>query len=148
MTLSNLLQNLLHTMLEKTHRKVFVVYLTICQNEFKACVRYFSLFLKEHGASWLFRTKYFEKKFNLQWFYLPIISRTFFSPAIPRTVRILKTCFEKITACVMEAMLVTLPVVQTHKARREMNQQIKPKSRQENADHFSNREELETTNVV
>ena len=43
----------------------------------KACVRYFSLFLKEHGVSWLFRTKYFEKKFNLQLFYLPIVSRTF-----------------------------------------------------------------------
>ena len=31
----------------------------------KACVRYFSLFLKEQYVSWLFQTKYFEIKFNL-----------------------------------------------------------------------------------
>ena len=43
----------------------------------KACVRYFSLFLKEQCVSWLFRTKYFEEKFNLQLFYLPTVSRTF-----------------------------------------------------------------------
>ena len=42
----------------------------------KACVRYFSLFLKEY-VSWLFRTKYFEIKFNLQLLYLPIVSRAF-----------------------------------------------------------------------
>ena len=43
----------------------------------KACVRYFSLFLKEQYVSWLFRTKYFEIKFNLQLLYLPIVSRAF-----------------------------------------------------------------------
>ena len=42
---------------------------TFC-NTFKACVRYFSLFLKEQYVSWLFRTKYFEIKFNLQLLYL------------------------------------------------------------------------------
>ena len=41
----------------------------------KACVCYFSLFLKEQCVSWLFRTKYFEKKFNLQLFYT--VSQTF-----------------------------------------------------------------------
>ena len=40
----------------------------------KACVRYFSLFLKEKCISSLFRTKYIEKKFNLQLFFLPIVS--------------------------------------------------------------------------
>ena len=44
---------------------------------FKACVHYFSLFLKEQYVSSLFRTKYFEIKFNLQLLYLPIVSRTF-----------------------------------------------------------------------
>ena len=44
---------------------------------FKACVRYFSLFFKKQYVSWLFRTKYFEKKFNLQLLYLPTVSRTF-----------------------------------------------------------------------
>ena len=43
----------------------------------KACVRYFSLFLREQYVSWLFRTKYVEIKFNLQLLYLPIVSRTF-----------------------------------------------------------------------
>ena len=37
----------------------------------------FSQFLKEQCVSWLFRTKYSEKKFNFQLFYLPIVSRTF-----------------------------------------------------------------------
>ena len=44
---------------------------------FKACVCYFSLFLKEQCFSWFFQTKYFEKKLNFQLFYLPTISRTF-----------------------------------------------------------------------
>ena len=43
----------------------------------KACVRYFSLFLKDKYISSLFRTKYIEKKFNLQLFFLPTVSRTF-----------------------------------------------------------------------
>ena len=40
----------------------------------KACVRYFSLFLKDKCISSLFRTKYIEKKFNLQLFFLPTVS--------------------------------------------------------------------------
>ena len=47
---------------------------------FKACVRYFSLFLKEQYVSWLFRMKYFEIKFNLQLLYLLIVSQTFILP--------------------------------------------------------------------
>ena len=43
-------------------------------DKFKACVRYFSLFLKEKCISSLFQTKYIEKKFNLQLFFLPIVS--------------------------------------------------------------------------
>ena len=41
---------------------------------FKACVHYFSLFLKEKCISSLFQTKYIEKKFNLQLFFLFIVS--------------------------------------------------------------------------
>ena len=44
---------------------------------FKVCVRYFSLFLKEKCISSLLRTKYIEKKFNLQLFFFPTVSRTF-----------------------------------------------------------------------
>ena len=96
---------------------------------FKACDLYFSLFLKEQWASWLIRTKYLEKKFSLQLFYLPIVSHLF-SPKLPRATHLLKTsCFEKITVCVIETMLVMLPLVQMTKARREVNQQIKHRSR-------------------
>ena len=45
--------------------------------QLNVCVSYFSLFLKEQCVSWLLRTKYFEKKFNLQLFYLPSVSLTF-----------------------------------------------------------------------
>ena len=51
----------------------------------KACVRYFSLFLKGICISSLFRTKYIEEKFNLQLLFLPTVSRAFiFSRAITR----------------------------------------------------------------
>ena len=43
----------------------------------KACVRYFSLFLKDKCISSLFRMKYIEKKINLQLFFLPNVLRTF-----------------------------------------------------------------------
>ena len=43
----------------------------------KACVRYFSLFSKDKCISSLFQTKYIEKKFNLQLYFLPTVSQTF-----------------------------------------------------------------------
>ena len=43
----------------------------------KACVCNFSLFSKDKCISSLFRTKYIEKKFNLQLFFLPTVSQTF-----------------------------------------------------------------------
>ena len=43
----------------------------------KACVRYFSLFLKDKCISSLVRMKYIEKKFTLQLFFLPTVSWTF-----------------------------------------------------------------------
>ena len=46
-------------------------------SEFKACVRYFSLFLKDKCIFSLFQTKYIEKKCNLQLFFRPTVSRTF-----------------------------------------------------------------------
>ena len=89
---------------------------------FKACVRYFSLFLKDKCISSSFRTKYIEKKFNLQLFFLPSVHEHLFSPGLPRATRLLETsCLEKITVCVIETMLVTLPLVQMNKARREVN---------------------------
>ena len=43
----------------------------------KACVHYFSLFLKHKCISSLVQTKYIEKKINLQSFFLPTVSQTF-----------------------------------------------------------------------
>ena len=89
---------------------------------FKACVHYFSLFLKDKCISSSFRTKYIEKKFNLQLFFLPSVHERLFSLELPCTTRLLETsCLEKITVCVIETMLVTLPLVQMNKARREVN---------------------------
>ena len=52
-------------------------YISDILENLKACVRYFSLFLKEQYVSWLFRTKYFEIKSNLQLLYFPIVSQAF-----------------------------------------------------------------------
>ena len=85
--------------------------------------RLFSLFLKGECISSLFQTKYIEKKFNLQCFFFPLFHKNLFSPGLPRAARLLETsCLEKITVCVIETMLMTLPLVQMNKARREVNQ--------------------------
>ena len=91
-------------------------------NAFKACVRYFSLFLKDKCISSLFRTKYIEKKFNLQLFFLPTVSRTFIlSWATTRYLPPWNVLFRKKTVCVIKTMLVTLPLVQMNKGWREVN---------------------------
>ena len=91
----------------------------------KACVYYFSLFLKDKCIALLFRTKYIEKKFNLQLLFLPTTSQTFIlSRATTYVVatHLLETSYlEKITVCVIETMLVMLLLVQMNKARREVN---------------------------
>ena len=91
---------------------------------------YFSLFLKDKCVSSLVRTNYIEKKFNLQWYFFPLFHQHSFSPGLPRATRLLQTsCLEKITVFVIETMLVTLPLVQMNKARREVNRtnQVKTK---------------------
>ena len=91
-------------------------------DSFKACVRYFSLFLKDNCISSSFRTKYIEKKFNLQLFFLPNVHEHLFCPGLPLATRLLETsCLEKITVFVIKTMLVTLPLVQMNKAQREGN---------------------------
>ena len=65
--------------------------------------------------------KYIEKKFNLQLFFLPSVSRTFIlSWATTHYPPPWNFLFRK-TVCVIETMLVTLPLVQMNKARREVN---------------------------
>ena len=70
---------------------------------------------------------YFERstlKRNLTYscFFFPLFHKHLFSPGLPRATRLLETsCLEKITVCVIETMLVTLPLVQMNKAQREVN---------------------------
>ena len=66
---------------------------------FKACVCYFSLFLKDKCISSLFRTKYIERKFNLQLFFISVFHEDLISLGLPRATRLLETCLEKITMC-------------------------------------------------
>ena len=77
---------------------------------------------KDKCISLLVRTKYIGQKFNIQLFFLPTVSYLF-SPGPPRATSLLEiSCLEKITVCVIETMLVTLPLVQMNKAWREVNQ--------------------------
>ena len=80
--------------------------------------------------------RYFERntlKRNLTYscFIFPLFHEHLFSPGLPRATRLLETCLEKITVCVIETMLVTLPLVQMNKARRKVSQQIKYRSTQD-----------------
>ena len=63
------------------HISLIKLWIHLCpivwSNQLKACVRYFALFLKGKCISSFFRTKYIEKKFNLQLLFLPTVSRTF-----------------------------------------------------------------------
>ena len=66
--------------------------------------------------------QYIEKTYSC--FFLPLFYEHLFSPGLPRATRLLETSWsEKTTACVIETMLVTLPLVQMNKeAQREVNQ--------------------------
>ena len=65
----------------------------------KACVRYFSLFLKQKCISSLFRAKYIEKEFNSQLLLLPIVWWTFILAwATTRCPPSRTSCFEKINS--------------------------------------------------
>ena len=89
----------------------------------KACVCYFSLFLKDKCISLLFRMQYIKKNLTYSCFFLLLFHEHLFSPGLPCATRLLETsCSEKITVCVIKTMLVTLPLVQMNKkAWREVN---------------------------
>ena len=75
-----------------------------CYEQIEACVRYFSLFLKEKCIHSLFRTK----KLTYSCFFFPSFHEHSLSLELPRAARILKTsCFEKRISCVIETMLMT-----------------------------------------
>ena len=55
-------------------------------------------------------------------FFFPLFHEYLFSPGLPHANHLLKTsCLGEITVCVIKTMLVTLPLVQMNKARREVN---------------------------
>ena len=77
---------------------------------FRACVCYFSLFLKDRCISSLT-------------FFFPLFHKDLVSPGLPCATCLLETsCLEKIAVCVIKTMLKTLPLVQMNKAQREVNQ--------------------------
>ena len=71
--------------------------------------------------------RYFERstlKRNLTYscFSFPLFHDHLFSPGLPRATRLLETSYlEKITVCVIEAMLVMLPLAQMNEARRAVH---------------------------
>ena len=61
------------------------------------------------------------KEIYLSVVFFPLFHKHLFTPGLPRVTRLVETCLEKITVCVIETMLVTLPLVQMNKAQREVN---------------------------
>ena len=89
---------------------------------FKACVCYFSLFLKDKCVLCYFERSTLKRNITYSSFSFPLFHKHLFSPGLPRTTHLLETSWlETITVCVIETMLVTLPLVQMNKARREVN---------------------------
>ena len=70
-----------------------------------------------------FKRNALKRNLTYSCFIFPLFHEHLFSPGLPRATRLLETsCLEKITVCVIETMLVTLPLVQMNKARREVGQ--------------------------
>ena len=96
----------------------------------KACIHYFSVFWKNNVLLGYFEWSPLKRNLTHSCFIFPLFHQHLFSPALPGAACLLKTSFfEKMTVCVIETMLVMLPLVQMKKAQREVNQQIKRRSR-------------------
>ena len=90
----------------------------------------FHYFQKNNVLFGYFEQNTLKRNLTCSGFVFPLFREHVFSHELPRAARLLKTsCFEKITVCVIETMLVTFSLVHRNKARREVNQQIKRKSR-------------------
>ena len=82
----------------------------------------FHYFQKNNVLFGYFEQNTLERNLNCSCFLFPLFHEQVFSYELPRAARLLKTsCFEKITVCVIETMLVTFSLVQMNKARREVN---------------------------
>ena len=86
----------------------------------------FHYFWKNNVLLGYFERNTLKRSLTYSCFNSPLFHEHSFSPELTRIARLLKTsCFEKITVCVIEAMLMRMPLVQMNKAQREANQQIK-----------------------
>ena len=66
------------------------------KTDLKACVSYFSLFLKVQCVSWLFQMKYLKRNLTYSCFIFPLFHKRLFSLGLPRATRLLETsCLEK-----------------------------------------------------
>ena len=82
----------------------------------------FHYFWKNYVLLGSFQRNTLKRNLTYSCFIFPLLHEHLFSPELPRATRLLKTsCFEKITVCVIETMLLTLPLVQMNKARRTVN---------------------------
>ena len=85
------------------------------------CLLFFTIF-KRQMYFFLSSNEVHWKEIYLSSFFFPLFQEHLFCPGLPRATRLLETSWlEKITVCVIETMLVTLPLVQMNKARREVN---------------------------
>ena len=86
------------------------------------CPLFFTIF-KRHVFLHYFEQSTLKRNLTYSYFFFPLFHEHLFSPGLPHATHLLETsCLEKITVCVIETMLVTLPLVQMNKARREVNQ--------------------------
>ena len=93
------------------------------------CLLFFTIF-KRQMYFFLRSNEVHWKEIYLSCFFFPLFYKHLFSPGLPCATRLLETCLEKITICVIETMLVTLPLVQLNKARREVNRTNQDKHRE------------------
>ena len=110
----------IHKVLNSTYLRVLL----------KACVHYFSLFQKNNVLFGYFEQNNLKRNLTCSSFIFPLFHEHVFFHELPCAACLVKTsCFEKITVCVIETMLMSLLLVQRNKTRTEVNQQIKCKSR-------------------
>ena len=83
----------------------------------------FHYFWKTNVFLCYFEQSTFERNLTYSCFFFPLFHEHLFSPGLPCATCLLEaSCLEKITVCVIATMLVTLPLVQRNKTRREVNQ--------------------------
>ena len=83
----------------------------------------FHCFQKTNVFLHYFKRSTLKRNLTYSCIFFPLFHKHLFSPGLPRATRLIKTSWlEKITVCVIEKMLVTLPLVQMNEAQREVNQ--------------------------